>query len=108
MVLRRRVRRGRIGRSRQLCADARRLEAQFISHGRVNGIRCGRLIVLALAITWGLFGARQERTARELRLRVPDTQISSRFSANEGYGPGEHVACDETGEPYHPNLIYWR
>lgn len=35
-------------------------------------------------------------------------QLEERLAFGEGYGPGEHVACDETGEPYHPNLIYWR
>jgi integrase len=31
-------------------------------------------------------------------------------SWGEGYGPGEHVACDETGQPYHPDLLTsrWR
>jgi integrase len=24
------------------------------------------------------------------------------------YGPGEHVACEEGGHPFHPNLICWR
>lgn len=35
-------------------------------------------------------------------------QLQERLAFGEGYGPGEHVACDETGQPYHPNLIYWR
>jgi integrase len=35
-------------------------------------------------------------------------QLEERLSFGEGYGPGEYVACDETGQPYHPNLIYWR
>ncbi|MFV8319918.1 tyrosine-type recombinase/integrase [Mycobacterium sp. 23] len=35
-------------------------------------------------------------------------QLEERLAFGEGYGPGEHVACDETGHPYHPNLIYWR
>lgn len=35
-------------------------------------------------------------------------QLEERLAFGEGYGPGEHVACDETGQPYHPNLIYWR
>ncbi|GJO33974.1 hypothetical protein NJB1507_46320 [Mycobacterium marinum] len=36
------------------------------------------------------------------------SQLEERLAFGEGYGPGEHVACHETGEPYHPNLIYWR
>lgn len=35
-------------------------------------------------------------------------QREERLAFGECYGPGEHVACDETGHPYHPNLIYWR
>lgn len=35
-------------------------------------------------------------------------QLEERLAFGEGYGPGEHVACDEQGQPYHPNLIYWR
>jgi integrase len=26
----------------------------------------------------------------------------------QGYGPGEYVACDEMGRPYHPNLLTFR
>lgn len=35
-------------------------------------------------------------------------QLAERLAFGEGYGSGEWVACDETGQPYHPNLIYWR
>lgn len=35
-------------------------------------------------------------------------QLEERLAFGEGYGPGVYVACDETGQPYHPNLIYWR
>jgi integrase len=35
-------------------------------------------------------------------------QLEERLSFGEGFGPGEHVASDETGQPMHPNLIYWR
>jgi integrase len=35
-------------------------------------------------------------------------QLEERLAFGEGYGPGEHVACDETGHPYHPNLLYFR
>ncbi len=32
-------------------------------------------------------------------------QAEERLAFGEGYGPGEHVACDEMGRPYHPNLL---
>ena len=35
-------------------------------------------------------------------------QLEERLAFGEDYGPGEYVASDETGRPYHPNLIYWR
>ena len=35
-------------------------------------------------------------------------QTEERLAFGEGYGPGEYVACDETGEPYHPNLLTFR
>jgi integrase len=37
-------------------------------------------------------------------------QLEERLAFGEGYGPGEHVACDETGQPYHPDLLTsrWR
>jgi integrase len=35
-------------------------------------------------------------------------QLEERLAFGEGYGPGEHVACDETGQPYHPNLLWFR
>lgn len=42
-------------------------------------------------------------------MRAPrKNQLRERLAFGEGYGTGEHVACHATGEPYHPNLIYWR
>ncbi|TYQ10813.1 UNVERIFIED_ORG: site-specific recombinase XerD [Gordonia westfalica J30] len=35
-------------------------------------------------------------------------QLEERMSLGEAYGPGEYVACDEAGEPYHPNLLTFR
>jgi integrase len=37
-------------------------------------------------------------------------QTEERLAFGQGYGPGEHVASDETGQPYHPDLLTsrWR
>jgi len=35
-------------------------------------------------------------------------QTEERLAFGAGYGPGEYVACDETGQPYHPNLLTFR
>ncbi|WP_239645474.1 site-specific integrase [Mycobacterium sp. UM_CSW] len=35
-------------------------------------------------------------------------QAEERLAFGEGYGSGEYVACDETGQPYHPNLLTFR
>jgi integrase len=35
-------------------------------------------------------------------------QREERLAVGEGYGPGEHVASDEFGQPYHPNLLTFR
>ncbi|WP_238422717.1 site-specific integrase [Gordonia sp. 'Campus'] len=35
-------------------------------------------------------------------------QLEERMGLGEAYGPGEYVACDEAGEPYHPNLLTFR
>jgi integrase len=35
-------------------------------------------------------------------------QLEERLAFGEGYGSGEYVACDETGQPYHPNLLWFR
>lgn len=35
-------------------------------------------------------------------------QLEERLAFGEGYGLGEYVACRENGQPFHPNLIYWR
>ncbi len=37
-------------------------------------------------------------------------QTEERLAFGTGYGPGEYVACDETGQPYHPDLLTsrWR
>jgi len=35
-------------------------------------------------------------------------QLEERLAFGPGYGEGRYVACDETGQPYHPNLIYYR
>lgn len=32
-------------------------------------------------------------------------QAAERLILGAPYGPGEHVACDEAGRPYHPNLL---
>ena len=35
-------------------------------------------------------------------------QTEERLRFGEGYGPGEYVASDEQGMPYHPNLLTFR
>jgi integrase len=35
-------------------------------------------------------------------------QAEERLAFGEGYGSGEYVASDETGQPYHPNLLWFR
>ncbi|KSU59642.1 MULTISPECIES: site-specific integrase [unclassified Gordonia (in: high G+C Gram-positive bacteria)] len=35
-------------------------------------------------------------------------QLEERMALGEAYGPGEYVACDEAGQPYHPNLLTFR
>jgi integrase len=35
-------------------------------------------------------------------------QAEERLAFGAGYGSGEYVACDETGQPYHPNLLTFR
>lgn len=35
-------------------------------------------------------------------------QLEERLAFGPGYGDGGYVACDETGQPYNPNLIYYR
>jgi integrase len=35
-------------------------------------------------------------------------QAAERLRLGEDYGPGEHVGCDEAGQPYHPNLLTFR
>ena len=35
-------------------------------------------------------------------------QREERLAFGEGYGSGEYVASDETGQPYHPNLLTFR
>jgi integrase len=35
-------------------------------------------------------------------------QFEERLAFGEGYGSGEYVACDEMGQPYHPNLLWFR
>lgn len=35
-------------------------------------------------------------------------QSEERWAFGEGYGSGEYVASDETGQPYHPNLLTFR
>jgi integrase len=34
--------------------------------------------------------------------------LEERLAIGEGYGAGDYVACDEIGEPYHPNLLTFR
>jgi len=35
-------------------------------------------------------------------------QLEERLAFGRGYGSGEYVASDETGQPYHPNLLTFR
>jgi hypothetical protein len=35
-------------------------------------------------------------------------QLEERLAFGGGYGSGEYVASDETGQPYHPNLLTFR
>jgi integrase len=35
-------------------------------------------------------------------------QLGERLAFGQGYGPGEYVASDEAGQPYHPNLLTFR
>jgi integrase len=35
-------------------------------------------------------------------------QAEERLAFGAGYGSGEYVASDETGQPYHPNLLTFR
>ncbi|HKI39616.1 site-specific integrase [Mycobacterium sp.] len=35
-------------------------------------------------------------------------QAEERLAFGEGYGSGDYVACDETGQSYHPNLLTFR
>src|SRR5262245_38754195 len=35
-------------------------------------------------------------------------QTEERLAFGAGYGSGEYVASDETGQPYHPNLLTFR
>ncbi len=35
-------------------------------------------------------------------------QLEERLAFGPGYGEGGYVACDELGQPYHPNLLYYR
>lgn len=35
-------------------------------------------------------------------------QAEERLAFGEGYRSGQYVACDETGEPFHPNLLTFR
>jgi integrase len=34
-------------------------------------------------------------------------QLEERLAYGQGYGGGEYVACDEAGQPYHPNLLWF-
>jgi integrase len=50
---------------------------------------------------------------REVEGRTPSTvarkrQLSERMAFGEGYGGGEYVAVDETGDPYKPAVLTWR
>jgi integrase len=44
----------------------------------------------------------------ELLKAARKAQLEERLSFGEGYGTGEYVAADETGQPYHPNLLTFR
>jgi integrase len=55
--------------------------------------------------------SRSDRSARttnevvDLLKAARKRQAEERLAFGEGYGPGEHVACDEMGRPYHPDLL---
>jgi integrase len=42
--------------------------------------------------------------------RARATQKAERLALGVDYGPGEHVVCDPTGRPYHPDTLsdFWR
>jgi integrase len=44
----------------------------------------------------------------EVRRAARKRQREERLAFGEGYGPGEYVASDEFGQPYHPNLLTFR
>jgi integrase len=44
----------------------------------------------------------------ELLRAARKRQTEERLTFGAGYGPGEYVASDETGQPYHPNLLTFR
>jgi hypothetical protein len=46
----------------------------------------------------------------ELLRAARKRQTEERLAFGPGYGPGEYVASDETGQPYHPDLLTsrWR
>jgi integrase len=44
----------------------------------------------------------------ELLKAARKAQLEERMSFGEGFGTGEYVAADETGQPYHPNLLTFR
>jgi|SRR5271166_1200123 len=44
----------------------------------------------------------------ELLRAARKRQAEERLAFGQGYGPGEYVACDEMGRPYHPNLLTFR
>jgi integrase len=44
----------------------------------------------------------------ELLKAARKRQREERLAFGQGYGSGEYVASDETGQPYHPNLLTFR
>ncbi len=44
----------------------------------------------------------------ELQRAARKRQAEERLAYGQGYGSGEYVASDETGQPYHPNLLTFR
>jgi integrase len=44
----------------------------------------------------------------ELLKTARKRQLEERMAFGQGYGPGEYVAADETGQPYHPSLLTFR
>jgi integrase len=44
----------------------------------------------------------------ELLKAARKRQLEERLAFGKGYGSGEYVASDETGQPYHPNLLTFR